>query len=354
MMNRLAAVLLSIVALASPAAAQTRLFSDSSEQQVTLEGPFNTLVRRSARNVDPYPAVLTLSDGARFDVQVSARGMFRRISGACNFPPLRIAFQQEQVRGTLFQGQNRLKLVTQCRPNYQHLIVLEYTAYRLYNAITPYSFRAHPLRVTYRDTEGRRREEIQFNYVTEDIDDVAHRNHRSAVQIQSGAYRSEHLDPRTTALVSVFEFMIGNLDWDFLNITEGRACCHNINHLGASQTATDGLIPVPYDFDHSGFVNAPYATPPEGIPIRNVRQRYYRGYCRHNDQLPAVLELFRQHRNEFNAIIDGETRLTDARRRQAHQYIDDFFAIADNPQEWDRQVVQRCRGQPAGSTGAGD
>lgn len=354
MRNRLAAALFSVVALASPAAAQTPLFSDSSEQQIVLEGPFNTLVRRSARNVDPYPAVLSLNDGSRFNVQVSARGMFRRISGTCNFPPLRINFQQAPLRGTLFQGQNRLKLVTQCRPSYQHLIVLEYTAYRLFNVITPYSFRARPLRVTYRDTEGRRREETQLNFVIEDIDDVARRNRRSAIEIQSGAYRSDRLDPRSTAIVGVFEYMIGNLDWDFLNIAEGRSCCHNINHLGASRTATDGLIPVPYDFDHSGFVDAPYATPPEGINIRNVRQRYYRGYCRHNDQLPAVLDLFRQHRSEFYAIIDGETRLSEARRRQAHRYIEDFFTLADNPQEWDRQVVQRCRGQPGSDGASGD
>lgn len=356
MMNRLAAAALAVFALAGPASAQTRLFADSSEQQIVLEGPFDSLVRRSNRNVDPYPAVLTLSDGSRFDVAVSARGMFRRISGACNFPPLRLNFQQEQVRGTLFQGQNRLKLVTRCRASgaYQNLVVLEYTAYRLFNAITPYSFRARPLRVTYRDTDGRRREEVQFNYVIEDIDDVARRNRRAAVQVESGAFRSEHLDPRSTAVVSVFEYMIGNLDWDFLNIAEGRSCCHNIDHLGASGTSTDGLIPVPYDFDHSGFVSAPYATVPESINIRNVRVRYYRGYCRHNDQLPAVVDLFRQHRGELLAIIDGETRLPQARRQQARRYIEDFFALADNPREWTRQVVERCRGQPNGSTGSGD
>lgn len=70
----------------------------------------------------------------------------------------------------MLQGQHRLKLVTNCRPsrNYEQITVHEYLAYRLYNEITPYSYRVRPVRVD-RDTEGRRREETQFNFLIEDI-----------------------------------------------------------------------------------------------------------------------------------------------------------------------------------------
>ena len=43
-------------------------------------------------------------------------------------------------------------------------------------------------------------------------------------------------------------------------------------------------MPVPYDFDFSGLVGTPYATPPDQVPIKNVRTRFYRGYCSHNAQ----------------------------------------------------------------------
>src|SRR5688572_9823726 len=128
------------------ASAQTRLFRDPTELQDVIEAPLNTLVRTAARNTDPHPAAFTVTaDGApqRFDIQLSARGISRRTGGICTSPPLRLDFDGDAVRGTLMQGQNRLKLVTRCRngANYEQLIVLEYTAYRLYNEITPLSFR---------------------------------------------------------------------------------------------------------------------------------------------------------------------------------------------------------------------
>ncbi len=42
---------------------------------------------------------------------------------------------------------------------------------------------------------------------------------------------------------------------------------------------------VPYDFDSSGLVNAHYAAPPEGLRVRNIRQRLYRGFCAFKDEI---------------------------------------------------------------------
>jgi hypothetical protein len=348
MRNRTAAALCTALTLASTASAQTPLFTESRELPVVIEGRIDTLARGAARRIDPYPAVLSVEGGPRFDLKLSARGMFRRVSGVCSFPPLRLEFQPDQVQGTLFEGQGRLKLVTRCRRNYEHLVVLEYTVYRLFNALTPDSFRVRPLRVTYVDTGGGRAQ-TQFNFVIEPIDGVANRNHRAVVQLESGAFDSAQLDPRSTAIVSVFEYMIGNLDWDFLHIAQGRSCCHNVHHLGETPTSTAGIIPVPYDFDQSGFVDAPYATPSPGLRVRSVRSRVFRGYCRHNDQLPAVLALFREHRDELYAVVDGEKRLSEKHRVQARRYLEAFYAIADNPADWNREVVEHCMGQ-AGSS----
>ncbi|MEJ0065739.1 MAG: hypothetical protein WDM85_10185 [Caulobacteraceae bacterium] len=58
----------------------------------------------------------------------------------------------------MFQGQHRLKLVTYCRPQptTNRRVILEYTAYRLYNLITPISYRVRSAQVTYRSSERRR------------------------------------------------------------------------------------------------------------------------------------------------------------------------------------------------------
>ena len=346
--GKLAAALagVALLCMGAPAAAQTRLFSEDSELPILIESPIGDIVRRAARNTDPAPAALTIGD-QRFEMELSPRGFSRRTRGICQFPPLRIDLSGPGAsrRETIMRGQNRLKLVTRCRSgaNYEQLIVLEYLTYRLYNEITPLSYRVRPVRTTYRDTEGRRREEVQFNFLIEDVDDLAERNRLEAIDVQSGEVPSSQLNPQQASLVGMFQFMIGNLDWDMVQGPPGEECCHNGKLIAANETARQNVMPVPYDFDYSGFVSAPYAVPPEGSPVRDVRQRYYRGLCRFNEHAPAAAEHFRSRRDRLYAVIDSETRLTDGRRRQAREYIQSFFEILDNPQRFQRLVLDNCR-----------
>jgi len=345
-----AALAVSAVSALAPAAAQERLFRDDTEVQILIEAPMNTLVRNARRSTDAVPAAATVSTAnvapQRFDIQLSPRGFSRRTGGICSFPPLRLDFD-ESVRGTLMRGQNRLKLVTRCRSggNFEQLTYLEYTAYRLYNEITPLSYRVQPARVTYRDTEGRRSEETQFNFLIEDVDDLARRNERLvALDVLSNTVRASELDPQVAARYGLFQFMIGNLDWDMVSGHAGEECCHNSKLIAATQETRVNVIPVPYDFDYSGFVNAPYAIPPESINVPNVRTRYYRGYCRHNDQLPEAVAHFQSRREAILGVINNATYLSERNRRSAREYIDEFYAILSDPARFNRLIVERCRG----------
>jgi hypothetical protein len=339
---------LATVGATGQAAAQTPLFSEDSELQIVLEGPLAALVRSAPRSTDPVQAAVSYvgeSGSQRFDIELSPRGISRRTGGICSFPPLRLDFDRGELRGTLWQGQNRLKLVTRCRPGsrYEQLPVLEYMAYRLFNEITPQSFRVRPVRVTYRDTGGRRREDTQFNFLIEDVDDVARRNRLVALEVMSNEVRSTQLDPVAASRVGLFQYMIGNLDWDMVAGPAGEECCHNGKLMASSEASRSAVVPLPYDFDHSGFVGAPYALPPEGLGVRNVRTRLYRGLCIHNNELPATITHFRARREALYAVIDGETRLSDARRQAARRYIEDFFAVLDDPDRVRRQLIERCR-----------
>lgn len=328
---------------AGPAAAQAPLFSDNSELAMTIEGPINTIVRNAVRSTDPSPATLTVGE-QRFNIELSARGLTRRTGGYCSFPPLRINFENNTLRGTIFQGQNHLKLVTRCRTGGENLVVLEYLAYRIYNELTPQGFLVRPVRVTYHDSEGRRRDEVQFGFLIEDVDDLAQRNHLAALDVRNGTVPATQLDPRAATRVGLFQYMISNLDWDMVSGPAGEDCCHNGKLLAASEAARANVVPVPYDFDYSGFVNAPYAVPPEAITaVHNVTTRYYRGYCRYNDQLPAVIAEFQSRRAAITALIAGETRLPDARRRTAQAFINGFYAVLDDPRRVQSQLTEHCR-----------
>ena len=331
-----------LAAIAPPAFAQTRLFSDDTPIAFTLTGPINQLVRNAKTSTDAVPATLTLAGGAPIPLQISPRGFTRRTEGFCSFPPIRLNFEHDSVEGTLFQGQNKLKLVTHCKSPtpYEQLYVKEYLVYRLYNLLTPISFRVRPAQVTYHDAGGRGADITRFAFLIEPQDDMARRNGLTPYETTPGQTPATRLDPQTITLLALFQYMVGNLDWDPVTGPPGDECCHNGKLLAREGSTT--LIPVPYDFDFTGLVDAPYATPPANIIAPNVRKRWYRGYCRDHDRLPAAIATLRQHRAAMAAVIAGETRLDEGGRRGMQAYIDSFFDIVDKP-EFEREVTRHCR-----------
>jgi hypothetical protein len=334
-----------IVAL--PATAQTRLFSDEAPLRLVITAPFNAIAKGKYTDKKVYPATVALADGPAIPIELRARGYTRRTAGYCSFPPLSLKFDKKTAHGSVFQGQHRLKLVTYCRPalEYEQRVILEYTAYRLYNLITPISYRVRSAEVTYRTSEG----DVgttRFGYLIEDVGDVADRNQRQALTAAPRQLTAAQLDPHAAARAAVFEFMIGNLDWDFLAGPAGADCCHNskpIAALGATAADARGIAPLPFDYDYSGFVDSPYAGPPEGIPVERTTDRFYRGYCISSGEIASVADEYRAHRAQMMAIINGESRLTAPFRDKTLRFMDAFFVVLDDPARLQRDIVKHCR-----------
>lgn len=338
---------------ALPALAQTRLFASESALSITLDAPFPTLVKQAKTKADPFDATLTVTDGAgpaqAIPLKINARGKSRRMAGYCTFPPLSLDFgEKATVKGTPFQGQGKIKLVTYCRgdQSYDQRIVLEYLTYKLYNLVTPLSHRVRPAEVTYR-TGPADKGATRFGFLIEDPDDLARRNDLDELEVGPNvAIRVSQLDPRATARATVFEYMIGNLDWGFFQGPPGEDCCHNAHLLAAEkatvETAT-AIKPVPYDFDLSGLVDAPYAGPPPGVRVERVTQRYYRGYCFTNAELPAVFAEFRANKAKFMAVINDEPRLNPDFKAKSTRFLEGFFATLDNPAKLETEFTRRCR-----------
>jgi hypothetical protein len=339
-------------AVALPAAAQSRLFSSDAPLQIVISAPFPALVSSAKTSTKPYPASLSVVDGAgapkTLPVELRPRGHTRRTAGYCSFPPLYLKFDKAAAHGTVFQGQHKLKLVTYCRPvsDYEQRIVLEYLAYRLYNLMTPMSFRVRAADVTYQNSAGGGEPVKRFGFLVENIDDVADRNQRDHLAAKSHEISAAQLDARASARAALFEFMIGNLDWDFLAAPPGADCCHNallVAARKATPATASGVAPVPYDFDYSGFVDSPYAGPPPSLPVTKLTERLYRGYCVSSGDIPAVVEEYRDHRAQVMALINGEPRLNDGFRNKTARFIDGFYAVLDDPQRVQKNIVGHCR-----------
>jgi hypothetical protein len=267
-------------------------------------------------------------DGVVYDITLTPRGITRKSSETCEFPPLRVELTKPAPAGSLFEHQHHLKLVTHCRrnPDFQQKVLLEYSAYRLYNLMTPLSFRARLANIDYLDESGRPYIS-RVGYFLEDFSDVAKRNGLTQAHMPSLIAVSQ-IDPNAGGRVAVFEYMISNYDWSMRAGPKGTECCHNI------RLATDrpgGLVsPVPYDFDYSGLVDTSYAVPPEGIPITSVRQRNYRGYCSQLAQARTAAGEMSARRADFLASFASVPGLDPKEQAKAADYLKGFFADVDS------------------------
>ena len=309
------------------------LFAGDDVLSLTLTGPVETISREITAK--PVSGVLKVGGAApeTLPLSLSARGITRRKKEICTFAPLRVEFTEKPGPSSIFKGQKRLKLVTQCQrmADYQQYLLLEYTAYRLYRALTPESFNVRLAKIDYTGKDGRALN-TRIGFFIEDVDDVAKRNGQERLR-GVGKISLSQLDAAAAARYAVFEYMISNLDWAMTAGPAGADCCHNARLLGAegASGASTGLIPVPYDFDYAGLVNAPYAVPPEGIHVANVRVRRYRGFCAHNEQAKAFLAQISTRRDSLMAILNETPQLEDRTRRNAAGYLGDFFEEAGSP-----------------------
>ena len=322
-----------------------KLFSEFGEMQVTLTGPWNT-IKRNKKKDNRYPVQLTYigADKAShtIDAEVTLRGITRR--RICDFPPLKLHFDKKAMKGTEFRGNKSLKLVTYCDTSskYEQYYIKEFLTYRIYNLITEFSFRARPMMIEYKDSETSKKPITRFGFLIEDVDDVANRNGLKKLSIASIPYRN--LDPVTTSQLSLFQYMIGNLDWAATSGPTDDKCCHNSRLIGAG----DDVVPkyaIPYDFDSSGLVNAHYAAPPDGLSVRNIRQRLYRGFCVRNDELPQTIAQFNEKKPDIIALFQDNTHLSDYMRKHAIDYIEGFYKIVNNPESLDKEIIGKCRGR---------
>jgi hypothetical protein len=139
----------------------------------------------------------------------------------------------------------------------------------------------------------------------------------------------------------MFAYMIGNLDWSMRAGPPDEGCCHNFR-LVAPAGASTGFIPVPYDFDFSGLVDAPYATPPDAIPVGSVRKRHYMGYCMFNAEALAAAAEFRARRGALLATLADTAGLEDATKRKAAAYLEGFFADIADDRTVSAKVLKTC------------
>lgn len=282
----------------------------------------------------PYrPMVLSYkgadSNEVTINIRAKTRGNFRRKKENCSYPPIMLNFTKKEAKPSLFDQQDKLKLVTPCAGD--NYIIREYLVYKLYNLITPKSFRARLVRVNFFDTE-RKKESNILGMLLEEDEQMAKRNGSQLMEIKNLA--GENTETETFLKMAVFQYMIGNTDWSVPFL-------HNIRILSFDAKSVPSV--VPYDFDHAGIVDAPYALPPEQLELRSTQERRYRGYCITDwKTMDEVLATYNRLKDDIYKVYTTNTLLDAKYVKSTTRFLDGFYETINDPKRMKSEFSFPC------------
>jgi hypothetical protein len=266
------------------------LFESDQILTVRIIAPFDAIVEE--RPIEEYvPGQFFYADGdsemVELEVGIRARGRYRRRPEVCPFPPLRLNFKKSQVRDTLFADQDKIKLVTHCTTEsyfYEQAVIAEFLAYRILNRLSDFSYRVRLLQIEYVPS-GDGETFDGYGVLIEHDDNLAERIGVSQLALENTPVAS--LDPDYLNLTSVFQYLIGNTDFSPISGAAGEECCHNHTLFGNDGGA---YYSIPYDFDMSGIVDAPYAAPNPKMRLESETVEWGPSLFRVPARLPVALD----------------------------------------------------------------
>jgi hypothetical protein len=317
-----------------PAPPENDLFESDKVLPIILKGRLKDLLNDRTEEPKNYPLTLSYikTDGSKSEipVEVKTRGHFRKVKGNCSYPPLLIHFPKTGLHAaSIFSEQAKLKLVMPCRGD--EYVIREWLVYKIYNLVTPKSFRARLVKVQLADDKNKKLPDPVYGILLEEEKQMAKRNFCIAVEKK---LLPKQLNEDAFLSMTVFQYLVGNTDWSVQYLQNIKLIARD------SGTAP---YPVPYDFDHAGIVSAPYAIPPEELNMLSVRQRRYRGYCVKSQKMfePVLAHFNRLKKDIYDLYTDCD--LLDAKYiKSTRQYLDEFYETINNAKEWKSEFAYPC------------
>ncbi len=265
--------------------------------------------------------------------EARVRGNFRLNN--CYFPPLKLKFDKKDVQSTVFSGNKTLKLVVPCETSKDKntLIRKEYLCYQIYQTVSSYYFRTRLANLELTEVSQKKPHTYELlAFFVEDNSIVAKRSQGKV--IKSTSISPAAFDEKQSVRNDYFQYMIGNADWS-------AVFQHNSNTL-----YVDGkYIPLSYDFDMSGFVNAGYShvnPPKSGTP--DPRDRVYRGFCKSKSAMEEIRKEFLEKESAVITLIENESNnFSKFEVNDMKSYLNGFFEILKSDDKFSTAILGSCR-----------
>ncbi len=299
--------------------------------EITVKADFTALRADRDRATNDYHLATILmqedNDTLQIPVKIKTRGNFRLKEENCDFPPLRFKFKTRDVLHTVFEGQDKLKLVTHCRDTsmvMEQTMFREYLVYKLYNTISKNSLKVRLVKVKYIDINYG--EQLnKYAFFIESVEQMAER--LGLEEIQMANMTQEQLVEDNIINVALFNYMIGNTDWSIPKL-------HNVALFRDNRHAPP--IAVPYDFDMSEFVDACYMKVYMG---RELLENRYKGKKVSIECLEKAISHYQTHKKELiNSILSFE-QLSLESKQECLKLIDSFYQVLADRQSYRKAFI---------------
>jgi hypothetical protein len=331
----LAILILTLLSTSGIAQSSSPTVFDSEEiLDITLKGNVRDLLNNRTGEAKNFPILVKYhgKDGTAdsLPITMKTRGHFRRIRSNCEYPPLLLQFTKGSIAAnSRFFGESKLKLIMPCKG--EEFVIHEWMVYKLYNLLTPLSYKAALVRVTLADDARKKNTAPFYGVLLEQDKQMARRNNLVLIKRKM---RPQQTVTEAFLRVATFEYLIGNTDWSV-------EFNQNISLL-----ATDSLavpIPVPHDFDLAGIVGSPYALPAEELQMTSVQERRYRGYCiKDIKAFDNTVAFFNEKKKDIYALYSGSSLLDPKYVKTTLKYLDDFYATINNPKKLKEEFEYPC------------
>lgn len=269
-----------------------------------------------------------------YTVQIKPRGTFRKKH--CFIPSFWLNIERAGIYPDEQLRVDKMKVVTHCRNvrYYEDYVLKEYLVYKLYNILTPYSFRVRLLKIKYVDTGRKNKTVERWSFVIEPLEMLANRVNAEIVEDDKLSMRT--MNSHMMDQLSMFSYMVGNTDF---SIT-GR---HNIKIIKGREDGPSGYIPIPYDFDFTGMVNANYAVPATFTGLEKVTQRYYYGICRPDEVYRKIIDAFQTQNYAIHSLLQNFKYLDVRKKIEMLQFIELYFNAIASDSFIGRELRSTCR-----------
>ena len=313
---------------------QDSLYSNKKPLKIKLDYSNKNLNKNTNDSTFIKSKIIFFEKNVKKEIKVSlrARGNFRRKH--CYFTPVKIKIKKSDASNTIFCDNRTLKLVLPCKNDRDKNddILKELIAYKIYEIVSPYYFKTRRLEVDY--TNQKNKKGINYNlvgFLIEDDDRVAKRFDGKIVNRKISPLA---MDDFNSVNLSFFNFLIGNTDFSSAHQHNGKLLFYEKK-----------IIPIPYDFDLTGWVKPKYGL---GITNRlgysfekrnyigfkrgkNIYSKVRNHYLRLKEKIFNTVELYEsefEYKKSYNLMMD---------------YLIGFYEILEDDKLYNNLIISEAK-----------